>query len=385
MRRAASGANGQGGSALDRLRNASRQLESARTSRQSESIRNLQRRAEEMGSRQREIAQGVETVGQGGSLAEQSERLRRLDEKKDALAGDVDRLPNDAERSARESRTEQPGAAGKVGQAAQAIQDARLRDRILYSKDVMRGNSPEYSRRFEEQISDNLGTVASRLCEAAGAISESADGRSERALERARELVQGLESLRERIQDGQRDRGAEGQRDRGAEGQQGQQGQQGQAGRGTEGQAGRGTQGQAARGTEGQGNANPSGGGGGGQLSANATRQFSREFRLRREAAESLRRELAQQPSIDLRELDRAISDLRQLESGRAFGNPQGMAELQAAVIEGLKTWEFRLYRALGLTGENRPALGAPSQAPAEYRALVEEYYRSLGRPKPPR
>jgi hypothetical protein len=105
---------------------------------------------------------------------------------------------------------------------------------------------------------------------------------------------------------------------------------------------------------------------------------------LRREAAESLRRELAQQGGVDLSELDRAIGELRQLESGRRFGDPRGIEELQAAVIEGLKTWEFKLFRALTQSGANRPALGAPSQVPPEYRALVEEYYRSLGRGKKP-
>ena len=104
---------------------------------------------------------------------------------------------------------------------------------------------------------------------------------------------------------------------------------------------------------------------------------------MRRQAAESLRRELAQQ-GIDVRDLDQAIRTLRQLESGAPFADASGLAGLQAAVIEGLKTWEFKLFRALGQSGDNRPALGAPSQAPAEYRALVEEYYRSLGRPKKP-
>lgn len=104
---------------------------------------------------------------------------------------------------------------------------------------------------------------------------------------------------------------------------------------------------------------------------------------MRREAAEALRRELARE-GVDLAELDRAISGLRRLESDRALSDPKGVEELQAAVIEGLKTWEFRLWRALGQVGEKGPAVGAPSQAPAEYRALVEEYYRSLARPKKP-
>jgi hypothetical protein len=385
MRRAASGSSGaqsQGGSALDRLRNAARELENARASRQSEGIRGLQRRAEELNTRQREVAEGVDALPQAGALGDKAERLRRLDEKKDALASDVERLQADAERIAREARGDQPGAAGKVAQAADAMQQARLRDRILYSKDVMRGNSPEYAKRFEEQISENLGNVSARLREAAGAISESAQGKGDRALQRARELVQGLESLRERMEG--RKQGAESRPEAARESAQRQQGQgQGQQGQG-QGQGGGGQQG-GRQNSGGQMVGSPTGGGGNGSLDPGAARQFSREFRLRREAAESLRRELSQQSGVDLRELDRAIADLRQLESGRRFGDPKGLEELQAAVIEGLKTWEFRLFRALGQTGENRPALGAPSQAPAEYRALVEEYYRSLGRPKPPK
>jgi hypothetical protein len=114
------------------------------------------------------------------------------------------------------------------------------------------------------------------------------------------------------------------------------------------------------------------------------SRQFSREFGLRRQAAEALRRDLEGQ-QLDPGELDRLIDDLKRLESGRLFADPKSLEELQQAVIEGLKTWEFKLWRQLGLSGENRPALGAAAQVPAEYRALVEEYYRSLGKPKPPK
>jgi hypothetical protein len=131
---------------------------------------------------------------------------------------------------------------------------------------------------------------------------------------------------------------------------------------------------------------NPMGGGGnpGGPITGEQARQLGREFRLRREAAESLRREVAGQPGIETGELDRAIRGLRQLETGAPFRNPQEMSDLQQAIIEGLKTWEFRLWRALTQNGDKGPAVGAPSQAPAEYRALVEEYYRSLAREKKP-
>jgi hypothetical protein len=102
------------------------------------------------------------------------------------------------------------------------------------------------------------------------------------------------------------------------------------------------------------------------------------EFRMRRQNAEALRRELAEQ-GVDVRDLDRAIRDLRELESGRLMGDPRGLAELQSAVIEGLKTFEFALFRQFGLGGDGqRPALGARAGVPPEYRALVEEYYRAL-------
>jgi hypothetical protein len=100
---------------------------------------------------------------------------------------------------------------------------------------------------------------------------------------------------------------------------------------------------------------------------------------MRREAAQELRRELASE-GIDLADLDRAIADLQRLESGRPFGDPLGLERLQADAIERLKTFEFNLYRRLGLGDGNRPTAGTPAQVPPEYRALVEEYYRSLGR-----
>jgi hypothetical protein len=105
--------------------------------------------------------------------------------------------------------------------------------------------------------------------------------------------------------------------------------------------------------------------------------QFSREFRLRREAAEQLRGEMVRQ-GLDTRELDNAIDGLRQLERGRTFNDPKGLDALQEQVIEGVKTFEFGLARALGLGAAGKPALGARATVPAEYRALVDEYYRSL-------
>jgi hypothetical protein len=116
---------------------------------------------------------------------------------------------------------------------------------------------------------------------------------------------------------------------------------------------------------------------GGAPMSPSDVAQFTREFRLRRENAEGLRRDLAQQ-GVSTRELDRAIDNMRQLENSKAFSDPKSLEALQGAMIEGLKTFEFGLYRTLGMGTDGRPALGANAPVPAEYRAMIEEYYRSL-------
>ena len=105
--------------------------------------------------------------------------------------------------------------------------------------------------------------------------------------------------------------------------------------------------------------------------------QFGREMRMRRENAQQLRDELAKQ-GMDVKELDQAINSMKQLETSQAIGDPNAAVRLQSSVIDGLKDFEFSLYRKLGLGDQKGPALGARAPVPAEYRAQVEEYYRSL-------
>lgn len=98
---------------------------------------------------------------------------------------------------------------------------------------------------------------------------------------------------------------------------------------------------------------------------------------MRRQDAENLRRDLVQQ-GLDVKDLDKLIKDLKEMEDARKFSDVKGLEQLQTQVVEGLKNFEFGLYRKLGLGDEKGPALGARSPVPAEYKAQVEEYYRSL-------
>lgn len=118
------------------------------------------------------------------------------------------------------------------------------------------------------------------------------------------------------------------------------------------------------------------------RIDPNAIRQYAREFGLRREDAEGLR-DLVREQGLDATELDRAIADLRRLESQRALADYTASAELQAAVLERLKAFEFALNRQLTESSGPRSALGARAPVPSEFRAQVEEYYRSIARPLP--
>ena len=352
MRRAATGSAAQGNQALEELNRATRKLEGARTDATNSGIQKLAQQAKEMEARQQEIAGDVEKA-QAAAGASRDEQMRQLMARKDALAKDVAKLEAEADKLSRDGKRDQPKAASKLGDAAEAIRDSRLKDKIEFSKNVMRGGSAEYAKAFEGQIGENLKDVADRVGAAAGSMQgESAARAQEKALGQTRELVQNLEALKQRLEGGQR------------------------AGRGNTGA----TPQQGGAPTMTTGGGMPTGaptGGSRGQLPAGDIQQFTREFRLRRENAEALRNQVAQQ-GLNTRELDRAIDNLRQLENSKVFNDPKALSALQSAMIEGLKTFEFGLYRSLGLGSDGRPALGANAPVPAEYRALIEEYYRSL-------
>jgi hypothetical protein len=110
------------------------------------------------------------------------------------------------------------------------------------------------------------------------------------------------------------------------------------------------------------------------------SRQFQREVAARATAAEALRRELAAQ-GVDVAPLDQTIGQLKQLQQTT---NPGKADELQAAIVAGLKEFEFSVWRKFnGADLANKPALGSSAQVPPEYRAMVEQYYRALARKGP--
>ena len=407
MRRgASSGASGslsEGIAALDKLKDARRLLEKNRSVRLERDVEDALSRAKRLASQQDKIQSEVAKLGQGD--AGEMDRIQRMLERKDEMASEVADLESQIDRMARESRREQKDASRKLQEAANSIRDNKLKEKIRYSKGVVQGRSPEYARKFEEQVGSDIDELVGRLGEAAGSIGKSQEAEVAGALDKARDLVRNLESLGERVRErqeqqarglrkpgqgrqqesssdgrgqgeGQGQQDSQGSQSGESEGQQeadasGNQSGQGEGGR--QGQAGQdyGIGGSYGAGSQSGSNFQP------GTFSSEEIRQLRREFRERGREADDLRRELARQ-DLQVPDLQSIIERMKAFDEKQIYLDPLGFDELQGSLLEELKQFEYWLRRELEGIGNEKLFLSGSDQVPSEFRKLVEEYYRSL-------
>jgi hypothetical protein len=448
----------QAAAAAQQLQDAQLRLQNATGgSNPQQAVQDAQRRADELVQEQKAVQSQVQNMPAQAGPARDAQ-VKALGERKDAMEQKVTNLQQELSRAAGQMRGDQRDAANKLREAADGIRSDQVQDKIRYSKGALGGN-PEFSRGYEQEIANNLKDLQETISQASEALSQSTrqDAQTE-ALDQARNLLRGLESLTDRMQQGQQGEGqqgqgqqgegqqgqgqqGEGQQGQGQQGQgqqgqgqqgqgqqgqgqqgQGQQGQgqqgQGQQGQGQQGQGQQGQgqqgQGQQGQGPQGQGQQgqgrqgggqggqqqmgegggapndglqrNPSMRGGSGgdarntgqQFSAEAIRQFRRELAERANDAQALRQAL-QQAGVPAKDLDEVVRQLRQLDSEAAFGDPLGVQELTNAALEKLKKFEFDLRKKLDQSS-NALFLSPNEEIPANFKNLIEEYYKSLAK-----
>lgn len=422
MRRAAAkgdpSAAGQAASAAERLREAQRQLQGNQQARGERDVREAQRQAAEIAEEQQDIAADARALPQVGP--DRVQQAQRLGQRKDALESKVAGLEKQLDRMVGEQTRESRDTARKLGEAAAGIRDNKLKEKIRYSKSLLGSGAPEqYARNFEEEIGANIEQLRKKLDEAASAVGQTARDRSGDAVDKARDLARGVDSLGRRMQERAQQRadaqgrdgqqggregqqgGREGQQggregQPGREGQQGQSGQQGKGGQeGQQGSGGRGGQNDGQRTAGGRdGDGDTAGGwrdgtwGGygdrrpdGGWFSPDDIRQFRGEARRWAQEGQALRNLLREQ-DLDPKELDEIMRRLRELDSERVYQDVEELARLQTFVAEGLKRFEYALRRKVG-EETDRALVSGTEDVPAEFKALVEEYYRSLSKGRP--
>lgn len=360
MRRAAAGGDAaafaQAQEAAEALGQARDRLDRDRGDRMARAINEALARVRRLEQTQGEVRDEVKSLPASGGP--RRDQLQRVFERKDALAAEVADVERQLDRTASDHRRERQQAARLVQEAADAMRDTRLKEKIRYSKGVAQNAPPEAAADFEDQIGADFAALAERLQAAARAAAAPNRDRRAEALSRARDLVRGLESLDQRAREANAgdEGGAGAQGDRGAAAGQGDRGRQGSQ------------PGQARAGGD---DARPG--------PAGSPRQWQREAEQRRGDAEALRRDI-QALGLEAGDLDALIDRLRGLEDARAWGNSAGTAALRESLVQGFRRLEFELRRQLGAAADSRLLLLDTDTAPAGYRRAIEDYYRALAR-----
>jgi uncharacterized protein DUF4175 len=424
MRKAA--ANGQQASgaqaaaALDRLKEAERRLQQTQSGRAERDVKNAQQQAEELAREQQQIAEEVK--GLGAAADRRQEQTQQLIDRKAALEQKVAELEKELDRTSGDLQAGEKEAARKLSEAAGSLRDNKVRDKIRYSSSMLRaGMSPGDQQPIENSIGSNLDALKKTLGQAASALGKPtpADAMNQ-ALDKARQLARGVDSLDQRMrerqqgrngqqgqqsQNGQQGRGGQqpGQQgENGRQGQSGQQGQQGQNGQngqqgaqGQNGQQGGGSQQAGSAGGSGNqqqfangdpaGRFNNNGGGGsrrlgnlGAQFDPGDIRQFRGDARQYATDAAQLRR-MVQGQGVDPKVLDEVLRNLKALDDDRVYQDAATLERLQSAVAEGMKRFEFSLRRQAESKGSEVFLSGA-DDVPEQYRKLVDQYYKSLSK-----
>jgi len=413
-----SSAGAQGIAALDKLRDARRLLDRNQRQQLGRDMEELQQRAERVSQMQSRIEEEVEELaGQEGedgrrrsdlTAQERAELIERIMERKDRLTDEVGGLEAQLNRMTRSAREEQPEAARKLQASAELIRDEQLKEKIRYSKGVLAGRDAEFARLFEGQIRQDIDEVTERIADAQASVGEGGGNGQERMLEQARDLVENMSSFEARLrdradagrrlgqrpgrqgeqQDGQQQNGQQqGGEQPGGQQQGGEQsGGQQQGGQQQGGQPGDSSQQGGARNQEGGGRdwGRPSqyGSSSGGFYQPGAfttedLRQAERELSQRRQDLDALRRELRRE-GMDTSDVDRLLRQMGDLDLLGLNKDPLALESLRRDIVEGLRQFEYRLWRELRGADTERVYLGNSDQVPPGYRELVDEYFRKL-------
>ena len=365
MRRSAASNGSSSGSAdassaLDRLEEARRRLARDRVDRLREDTEEALQRTQDLASEQREIQDQMARLGDedGGDIRASA---RRLFERKEAMAEELADLESQIDRLSSDARADQRAASDRLKEAANSIRDNKLKERVRYSRGLIGTRDQDYTKQFEAETTRAVDELQQRLEGAVGAVGESQEDRRAEALDRARDLTRGVESLSRRL-------GERGDRGEGA-----QQGQGQQQGR----QAGVGQ-----RGLDRTGVGSPRGGdvdSGPEEFSPGDIRQFRREVQERIQEALDLQG-LLQEEDLNTQQLNDVVAALRALDRDQVYADVAEVARLQSQIIEGLKQLDFGLRRESEGADSDRVFLSGSDEVPTGFRRLVEEYYKALSR-----
>ena len=413
--------------ALDRMQRAQEALERQRQSDVRSGIERLAEQANRLREEQQEVIEELQDLERREKAGQKDQEwyqdAGQLAREKGGLQEEVLRLEGGLHQMARRIESEEPQAAKQLKGAGLSVRDNRVAEKMQEGTDLLLRQWTMMARRREEGVEEHLSELAEEIGKAQEALGAEAPAsgqeRSEEALKRLGDLVENLESLRQRASRGQPQEQQEGQESssekgspeqgdgqtRQGDGEQsqedqqqpspdGQPGQQGQAQQGQPSNQGQSSESQQSQPQESQaqnaqgqqdgqrgilGARRPSG-----QAASRANStgidpwQIGREWRERTQDAEKISELLREIDPRRARDIAKLAREIRKMDASRIFNDPEEILLLRSQIIDGLKELELDLYRELGRSKPDQLRLAFEEEIPPEYRSKVEEYYRRL-------
>jgi hypothetical protein len=401
--------------ALERLREADNMLNGQKNNWDQQRLQELGDKAENLNQLQAGITDQTKRMASqgkqsGGVTQGEREALSGLVDDKIKMLDELRDLEQQLNQSAARMSGDQKKTAADLRSAAGTIQDERMADKVRQGAWLSQRGLWPTAAPVEEDLKANLDKLKDQIGQAQRSFQAGGGGdeKLQRALETAERVRQGLEAMGS--QPGQQ--GQQGQNgQQGQQGQNGQRGQQGQPGQGQQGQGGQGNS-QSAQGSQqgggpNGGGRNPNGGYSGGlaggptgrnngnawnnggynpqfpnrPLTAEEQRGLDQQFGdLQREAA-GLRGLLSDDQDFARMAQD-LVRAMQNLDAGRYQRDPQQLENLRSELTDRWKDLELRLRRELQMEEPDAVRLATQERVPEKYRAIVEEYYRSISKSK---
>jgi len=378
-------ADAQGMRAWQQLNEAVRKLALSREGDLRRSLERTVAEAHELVREQAKIQQGVAELAKAGpesiTAKERERRREEIASRKSVLAERLKNLQSLIDDLSRQARKDRKETAGKLSEAAGVIRERRLPERIMSGNALLQNEYYEILKQREDYIREGLESLAGKLESARASREQGKEERLAEAAQKARQLAEGLESMQQRMERTQgRAQGQGEKRDQIAPSRE---------------RAENARQPQSLPGAEYPQGGAPSTKMEVGELSRDATgapsgmrsyqsgtdRQWSSELRQRVADAEDLKR-LLERNSTEMQSLEKVVQSLRRAGEYLDLNNQKQIESLREA-IEHMRRIELELARALERLSQNEKYMfSEENDAPADFRELVDEYFKALARGK---
>lgn len=213
MRQAAANASANGSGAIaearqaaENLREAQRLLDQSRVQQFSEDVERSLRRAELLERKQAEIRRqvaGLDTTRDSGFEA----RLDRIEQRKRKLSEELNELETELGGLLTEARDEQPRAGQSLQQALRSARENRLRDRIRRTRQMLRQDNRQLAEANETEIQKGFARIRENIESALANVDPESSRSRQQSIEQLRELARELRFMRERAASNSADRG----------------------------------------------------------------------------------------------------------------------------------------------------------------------------------